>query len=45
MGNKKSKSKKPKQNKGKAAGKKGGQMEFGDVGSPTPARKPKKKRK
>ena len=45
MGNKRSKSKKPKQNKGKGAGKRGGQIESGDVGSPSPVRKQKKKKK
>ena len=43
MGNKRTKSKKPKQNKGKAAGRKGGASEF-DIGSPSPVKKKKKKK-
>ena len=42
MANKKTSVKKPKQNKQKDAGQKGGA--FNDVGSPAPVRKPKKKK-
>jgi len=44
MGNKRTKSKKPKQSKaGKTAGKKGGQSEMSEFGSPQPVRKQKKR--
>ena len=50
MGNKRSKSKKPKQNKGKAAGRgqterKGGSSQFDDIGSPSPVKKKKRNSK
>ncbi len=44
MGNKRSKSKKSKQSKGKAAGRKGGASEFDNLGSPSPVKKKKKKK-
>ncbi len=44
MGNKRTKSKKPKQIKGKAGGRKGGASEFDNIGSPSPVRKKKKKK-
>ena len=43
MGNKRGKSKKPKQSKNeKMAGKKGGRTDIGEFGSPQPVRKQKK---
>lgn len=43
MGNKRSKQRKPKQNQKKNTGAKGGSMSFEEMGSPSPARKNKKK--
>ena len=43
MGNKRSKIKKPKQNKGKATEQQGGTSLFDDRGSPSPVKKKKKK--
>jgi hypothetical protein len=42
MGNKRAKQKKPKQNKTKMTGSKGGQMSTDTLGSPAPVRKGKK---
>ena len=44
MANKKSSNKKPKQSAAKSSGKKGGAMDFSDIGSPKPVRKQKKKK-
>lgn len=42
MANKRAKAKKPKQNKEKMSGRKGGSMSMEEMGSPTPARRSKK---
>ncbi len=42
MTNKRAKQKKPKQNKSKQTGRKGGEMSLEELGSPKPAKKSKK---
>jgi|GEM_PF-1703716 len=44
MANKKSSSNKSKQSASKSAGKKGGSMDYTDIGSPKPVKKQKKKK-
>jgi hypothetical protein len=44
MANKRAKQRKPKQNQAKSSGQKSGSMKFEDIGSPSPARKNKKKK-
>ena len=44
MANKKSNQKKPKQQSSKTSGQKGGSTSFDNMGSPSPVRKPKKKK-